>query len=399
MKIFILNSAYPSYLQRFYADRPHLEGCSYVENKEALDYDAFGWADFWSQAVAPYGCEVMETTVNAGPMQRAWAAENGIRYTDRLSEIAMAQVKFFRPDVIWYNHHDSFLLDEIKQSLPSLRLILGWVGSAFTSIPRGVDLVLSCAPESVDRLRKEGFRACHMNHGFDQRIIGRLKSREKAFDVSFVGQIVRGNQFHTVREKILKSIAGEHEVQIFSPSAEFTLKDICLTAAKKAAFWLVRGGIRAGLPEKLLEKMPILGRAARRSQAPLMPVDLKLRPLIKPPFFGLEMYQALKDSRITLNIHADSSPTHASNMRLFEATGVGSCLVTDWKENISGLFEPGRELITYKSAGECIEKIKWLLKHPAEREAIARAGQARTLKDHTYARRGKQFIEIIRKEM
>jgi len=145
--------------------------------------------------------------------------------------------------------------------------------------------------------------------------------------------------------------------------------------------------------------MPILGRAARRSQAPLMPVDLKLRPLIKPPFFGLEMYQALKDSRITLNIHADSSPTHASNMRLFEATGVGSCLVTDWKENISGLFEPGRELITYKSAGECIEKIKWLLKHPAEREAIARAGQARTLKDHTYARRGKQFIEIIRKEM
>lgn len=401
MKLFILNSAYPSYLQRFYAARPYLERCSYVENKEALDYDAFGWADFWSQALAPYGCEVMETTVNAGPMQKAWAAENGVKYTGSrwLSEIVMAQLNCFRPDIIWYNHSDSFLLDEIKYAVSSVRLVLGWVGSAFKSVPQGIDLVLSCAPESVDRLRMKGYRAYHINHGFEERILGRMQNRKKEFDVSFVGQIVRSNQFHTMREKILKSIAREHEVQIFSPSAEFTLKDYCVTIAKKVIFWSVQGGIKAGVPKKILEKIPVLGRAARWNEAPLMPVDLQLRPLIKPPLFGLEMYQALKDSRVTLNIHADSSPTHASNMRLFEATGVGTCLVTDWKENIPRLFEPDRELITYKSAGECIEKIKWLLEHPDEREAIARAGQARTLKDHTYARRGEQLFEIIRKEM
>ncbi|MFN6031973.1 MAG: glycosyltransferase [Dolichospermum sp.] len=41
--------------------------------------------------------------------------------------------------------------------------------------------------------------------------------------------------------------------------------------------------------------------------------------------------------------------------------------------------------------------VLWLLDHPQEREAIAKAGQARTLKDHTFAQRAIQLDEIIRK--
>jgi spore maturation protein CgeB len=109
------------------------------------------------------------------------------------------------------------------------------------------------------------------------------------------------------------------------------------------------------------------------------------------------MYEIISQSKITLNNHIDDAKNEAANMRLFEATGVGTCLLTDWKENLHELFEPDREVVTYKSVEECIEKVKWLLDHPQEREAIAKAGQARTLKDHTFAQRAIQLDEIIRK--
>jgi spore maturation protein CgeB len=86
-------------------------------------------------------------------------------------------------------------------------------------------------------------------------------------------------------------------------------------------------------------------------------------------------------------------------MRLFEATGVGTCLITDWKDNLHDLFEPDREVVTYRSPQECVEKVKWLLEHPQEREAIAQAGQARTLKDHTFDQRAIELDYIIRREL
>ena len=41
--------------------------------------------------------------------------------------------------------------------------------------------------------------------------------------------------------------------------------------------------------------------------------------------------------------------SYANNMRLYEATGVGALLVTDWKENLGEMFEPGKEVVAYRS--------------------------------------------------
>ena len=111
------------------------------------------------------------------------------------------------------------------------------------------------------------------------------------------------------------------------------------------------------------------------------------------------MYQTLRNSRLTWNFHIDLSPISANNLRLYEATGIGTCLVTDWKQNLSQLFEPDREVVTYRSVEECAEKVRWLLEHTSERDSIARAGQARTLKDHTFMQRGIEFDHIVRQTM
>ena len=49
----------------------------------------------------------------------------------------------------------------------------------------------------------------------------------------------------------------------------------------------------------------------------------------------------------------------------------------------------------YHSEEECVDLIKYYLEHEDERMEIAKAGQARTLRDHTYACRMHDLVDII----
>jgi spore maturation protein CgeB len=57
------------------------------------------------------------------------------------------------------------------------------------------------------------------------------------------------------------------------------------------------------------------------------------------------------------------------------------------------------EVVTFKTADECIEKVKYLLEHEEQRQAIARAGQQRTLRDHTFDNRAAQLDDLIREKI
>jgi len=111
------------------------------------------------------------------------------------------------------------------------------------------------------------------------------------------------------------------------------------------------------------------------------------------------MFRQLRAGRVALNTHIDISTHSASNMRLFEATGVGTCLLTDSKENLRELFEPDAEVVAYRDADECVEKVKHLLGHDSARRSIAAAGQRRTLREHTFASRAALIDAIIREEL
>jgi spore maturation protein CgeB len=142
--------------------------------------------------------------------------------------------------------------------------------------------------------------------------------------------------------------------------------------------------------------LPLINRVANWSSQPLCPVNPALKPVIKSPVYGLEMFQVLHDSHVVLNAHADSSPQYVSNMRLFETTGVGTCMLVDWKENLADLFDVDKEVVAYRSVGECLEKVQWLSEHPEEGAAIAIAGQKRTLAEHTFSHRAPHLNRLIK---
>ena len=110
--------------------------------------------------------------------------------------------------------------------------------------------------------------------------------------------------------------------------------------------------------------------------------------------WGRSMFQILHNSKITINHHG-SIPPYANNMRLYEATGVGTLLITDWKKNITDMFEPDKEIVVYRTPEECAELVQYYLDHDKEREKIAKAGQERTIREHTYHQRMEELIEIV----
>ncbi|CAN5822207.1 hypothetical protein BH10CHL1_BH10CHL1_05720 [soil metagenome] len=399
MRLQKLTTVYPSYARAFYARRPGLAAESYAAQQAALMQDAAGGADFWTHALGTLGYVATDITINLEPLQRAWAREHNLPPTEQFdaTAIALAQISDFQPDVLWYDHPDEVLLAQIRALPHAPRLVLGWVGSA---IPRQrswrqIDLMLSCAPESVAYFRNAGLPAAHLDHGFDPRINRALQQHPATIDLSFIGSIIRSQDFHLQREQILVELVAAMDVTIYSASAEYRWRDQAKALARAGLQSGVRSVQKLGWFDALLMRQPILKRAMQGTVAPIRLVNPRLKAVLRPPVFGLDMFQVLHDSKINLNIHADSSPLYASNMRLFEATGVGVCLLTDWRQNLGELFDMDREVVAYRSPAECVEKARWLLAHPAERAKIAHAGQQRVLRDHTYEVRAARLDEII----
>jgi hypothetical protein len=105
-----------------------------------------------------------------------------------------------------------------------------------------------------------------------------------------------------------------------------------------------------------------------------------------------ELSQVYSQSRIVVNITIGGD----INLRLFEGTACGALVLTDSEANGLGeLFEVGRELVVYQDDADLLDKVAYYLAHEDERAQIARAGQQRTLTDHTYTRRAQELLDII----
>jgi len=404
MRLLKLGIYHGTYLQNFYAKRVALKTQSYDNQHRALIKDAFGSSDFWTSALNKLNYETTDLIANAEFLQKTWASENNCKFNEEtwLFEIATAQIKKFRPDILLVADYSTFTADFLKnlrRECPSIRLVLGWCGAPYQnlSVFREWDVALSCVPEMVQGFRAEGIQSYHVNHAFAPRILNDLDLKTAAkVDLAFIGSILKQNQFHLERERLLLRLVESTNLQIWS--------DIKRPTFKHRQNRLIRRKIHdlaTFAPEKLQNAFPLTRKIVAWKPLLLSEeyIDRKIIRRTHPPIFGLEMFQKLRDSRVVFNNHIDISPESASNMRLFETTGVGACLLTDWKKNLPELFEPDKEVLTYRTAEECVEKVKYLLENEETRRSIAEAGQRRTLREHTFENRAARIDEIIRQSL
>lgn len=352
LKFLIVNTYYPAFLRSFYRRWPELKSCSYQEQLQAIMAECFGTADFYSANLKRLDCGAEDVIWNAETLQQTWAKENGIKIqgNDWLFQVLKAQIKEFQPDVLYIFGGDQFSDDFLQDIKPLVHLMVGQIACPLSENNKlsNYDLMLTSFPHYVDLFRKMGIASEYFKLGFESSILDKLEDSDlkTKLPVVFIGGF---SNAHSIGTTMLEEISAKIPVEFWGYGVESLAKDSPVRKHYHGEIW------------------------------------------------GLEMFQVLRNAKIALNRHIDVANRFANNMRLYEATGVGTLLITDYKDNLHEMFIPGKEVVAYHDANEAVEQISYYLAHEEERKEIAAAGQKRTLKEHTYFHRMTEMVEIVKK--
>jgi spore maturation protein CgeB len=347
MKIFIIHHYYLDFLKEFYRKNSGAKNLSYEEQKALMVKEQFGTSNFYSKNLAPLGHIAEEFVINCEAMQKQWAKENGVKLSwfksNWMEQILEAQIKEFKPDVVYSHNLKALSLECLDRIKKMTKLLAGQIASPLPEEKylRKYDLILSSFPHYVEKFKNIGIESEYFNLGFEETILPTLEKTAEQYNTSFVGTL--GGK-HLAGLELFKFISEHCTLDLWGPKSEITKN--------------------------------YHGEA-----------------------WGHKMYNILHNSKIVLNRHIGVAENYANNMRLYEATGTGALLITDFKPNLNDLFVVGREVETYKTKEELLEKIEYYLSHEAERKIIAEAGQRRTLKDHTYRSRMVELSAILSKHL
>jgi len=374
VRVFVLDTYYPAFLAAHYRRHPGLAARGYDEQLAALVDQCFGTSDAYSRNLRELGHEAIDVVANCEALQLRWAHEQGyarpalrrlgtafpgraglLARRALLRRIALEQIDEYDPDVVYLQ--DLWFLQ--NRDLDALRragrLVAGQISSAVPgeATLRRFGLLLTSFPHFVERFRGRGLDSEYLKIAFDGRVLRRLRElgvdadpaapREHA--VAFVGGL--GGKIWDAGTRVLERAVEEIGVDVWGYGAD------------------------------------------------ALPGMSPIRSRYHGEAWGLSMYEVLARSRIALNRHGEIAEGYANNMRLYEATGVGALLVTEAGRNLSELFEPGREVVAYECEDGLVEQLRHYLEHDDERQRIAAAGQARTLREHTYARRIAELAAML----
>lgn len=294
--------------------------------------------------------------------------------------ILLRQIQSFQPDVLYVSDISNLSrqqLKKIREVLNEKVLLSCYTFSIINEQAKKVlpeyDLVFTGSDYQAEKLRDYSEDVFVVRHAFEPSILNRISEIDVSKKVGFIGSIMIGRSIHTNRIDMLSELA-KREIPF-----DFYGKVY-------GSFLNTRSFVDHILHEPLKMKDRIN-------------MEKHLQQNSKPSQFGIDYYKTMIQYAVNLNIHAKIAGTGAGNMRMFEATGVGSCLVTDKREENKLLFDEDREIVVYRTPEEMAEKVKYLFDHPSEMKKIAENGQKRTLQDHNYRNKALTIDSIIQKRM
>ena len=393
MKQFVflkITTYYSDFLLKFYKKNTGVLDLSYNDHFQLLMNGCFGWSNYFQTNLKKMGYESYELIVNDEFLQKKWAKEHNINYRSKnwFINILLSQIDYYKPNIIIWED-PSFLNKSIKETIDkrfSHKIInIGNFCSLHTNFDlfKNFEIIIGCSEFQQYQLKKVGIESPIFRHAFEPTILNKIEPCPRSIDVTFIGSVSPQSIFST-RYNLMEYLLKKTNIEIwtFIPSHKNVIEGYC-------SFFY--NCIKSPNPYSFfVNKFQKVKINRWKKQYPGR---------IHPAIYGIDMYSILAKSKITVNCHGNAIATGkcAANMRLFEATGMGALLITDWKKNLSDIFEPDKEVITYKTPEECAQKIQYYLDHEKERDAIARAGQERTLKEHTYYQRMQELIDLIQK--
>ncbi len=346
---------YDQYLKKFYRKHESFDELSYDELFAMVVEDIFGSADFIHQHLRDMGIESKLVFYNNRNLQRKWNAD---LKDSSFFEILIAQIKDFSPDILFITNMHIFSKAELSVMkeilLPKKIKLVGFHYTALSNVflqnATLYDQIYTGNNVYVDRMRKHGLPVYLLRHAFEPSILGRIPECEKMNRLCFLGSIFTGSHVHNNRLDMLDMLIKAGLPYAFYGNVYGSIQDILSEKNGKRYIGIIADVVKSMKQEK----------------------------------FGAEYYSVLSNYGICLNVHGGTAEDGVGNMRMFEVTGIGSCLLTDDREGNSELFEENIEIMTYHSFEDMVEKARWLMDNPKKAREIALAGQRKTLMKYTY---------------
>jgi spore maturation protein CgeB len=104
--------------------------------------------------------------------------------------------------------------------------------------------------------------------------------------------------------------------------------------------------------------------------------------------------RAFRRAAVVLN-DVNTAETSHLNLRLFEASGSGGAIVTEWRDGLPDLFEPGAEVHAYRTFDELLALIRRLQGDPEVALAAGDAARKRAHAEHTWGHRFDAIVDLL----
>jgi len=398
--------------------------------RDPREYFGSLWSDSFCRALRAMGCEVVESQVDLLPCSRFMHIGSGFTPEEldcraRISERILDEVRSahtHRPlDLFisyFYNaHFDPAGFCEVRRlGIPSVNFYCNSIYQfeLVCDVARAADF--SWHPEKLARplYVAAGARPLWVQMAADPSVYQPVAGIQRRATACFIGQRYADRDrwvASLVRAGVPLEVYGagwgvEDEggrtSAALDPSAHATggyLGRERLVPGSRAAYleavrenfrrqgW-VRGGFRTA--------RQWLHRRASRSLLPVIQT-------VVSGSISFQHYQnVMTASAIVLNFsnvwadgRAGSPLIPHVRLRDFEAPMCRACYITGFTEEITEFYEIGREIDTYRSPEELIDKCRFYLTHPDEAEQLRNGGYLRARRDHTWERRFEQLFRLV----
>ena len=403
---------------------PAFKKLSYQDQMAELFKLRFVYSDAFSRSMRALGHDAYDIVWDFEVVQRQWAQEHDVdcREENWQSTVLLEQIKALRPDVVYFQGTELAAPGRVSgikwginwpsvlaKEVPGIRLIAMYSGfPSRVDRLKGVDILFSSPPDVCQHYEKQGIKPILCYHAFDKEVLQDLSGVDDGKEIGAPKQFtfVGSARAPESRYWLLRQLLARRNLHAWVD--EFSDASQKISGLGKFLNFMSDVGRewchRSSSDELGRECKGVFGAMIRNGSIRRR-VDRFLRARNLTELFpgqchdavrGLDYYQTIQNSLITFNRHTDYVSDSVGNMRMFEATGVGTCLLTDAGSNLGDLFLDDYEVVSYRSIDEAIEKSKFLIENDDERAAIAMRGQARTLRHHTTRNRCELIDEVIR---
>lgn len=363
MKILIIDYYYENYLSSIYKNKSDLELNSIIELKESKNFSS---AYFYKRAFENLGHEIIVFPLNDLVHHIQWLKDNSkfrlkrsvintiknlpyLGYKARMKfhrEIVEEAIKVIKPDIVYILPIAAAGDDLASFAKEYSKLVIGQIASRLPidRTYKGYDFIMSSLPSFVEFFKLKGIESHYVKLAFDESILEKNKSSKRDIPLSFVGSFF---STHSEENQMLEDVSNQVQIDFWGHNTEILGKNSNILKTYHGEAW------------------------------------------------GNDMFKILGRSIVTINRHPKSfAGDYANNMRLYEATGMGAMLLTDKKKNIFDLFYED-EIVVYENENDLVEKVKYYIENPREAEIIAKRGQIKTLREHTYINRVEEILKLI----